>query len=470
MLNQMFYLRLSRKLLLLTITFVMLAELVIFVPSAALFRQNWLQERIEKVRLISYALTSVDVEMPKTAVTDQFVYETDVVRLSVMQRDKVIFVYGYIPAREAHFQLVDMTKTTRLPSLKAAFTSFFGRSDGYLRVQAQTHFQPEQLMELIIPRGKLKWAMWDYFERIFLLSLAIAFMTGGLIYFAMFWLIVRPICQLVQDLKTFRENPQMRHVRAKMNRRKDEIGELQQAFLDMRESVYAALRQRERLALLGISVAKINHDLRNIFSAAYMISDRLLAETETRVMKIGERLNRVIERGLKLTMELLEFSQPKKDSHYFRAVRISFLLGEVAGDVLGAFSWGGRLITFNNQVGVHVNVYADAENCYRIFHNLFRNAGQAMTLMNDENNPRELTVTAQKAGDMLKIKVSDTGAGIPDPIRANLFQMFNHTEQAGRTGLGLTICKELAEAMGGSLELDSTGLDGTCFVVTLPIV
>ena len=80
--------RLSSKLLLLTIGFVMLAEMVIFVPSAALFRQDWLSERAEQAGLLALALTGVPDYEASEVLTEQFMADTDVLHMAA-KRDRM---------------------------------------------------------------------------------------------------------------------------------------------------------------------------------------------------------------------------------------------------------------------------------------------------------------------------------------------------------------------------------------------
>jgi len=184
---------------------------------------------------------------------------------------------------------------------------------------------------------------------------------------------------------------------------------------------------------------------------------------------MGARLTRAIDRGVKLTGEVLNFSTNGGDVPELEPVRISLLLGEAAGDTLGNFGVGPRKISFVNNVPSETTVYADSDHTYRVFHNLFRNAAQAMAGMRDDNVLRELTVEFLPSGDDVSILVKDTGPGLPDKAKDNLFKAFASASGHGSTGLGLTISKDLARSQGGDLVLESTSDKGTVFNVTLPI-
>lgn len=466
MIDRLIARRLSGKLLMLTIGFVMLAELVIFIPSAATYRQDWLDERAQQAGLLALAITGVPDYEGSDILSKQFMDDTDVIMMASKRDGMTELVLG-LPPESDNWEVVDMRQTRRLPSFGAAFRSFFGDSDGYLRVIAHSPVEGQDALELIVPHAKLQQAMHDYFRRIAYISLLIAVITGLLIYLSILFMIIRPIEKLVTGLSDFRKNPEKRHANLPPGNRKDEIGQLQREFFDMKHSVRASFKQRERLATLGMAVAKINHDLRNVLTSAQLVSDRLATNTDERVAKMGERLTRAIDRGVKLTGEVLNFSQSKEAPPDFQDVRISLLLGEAAGDTLSSFGTGARKISFQNHVPSELQVRADPDHTYRIFHNLFRNAAQAMSGLRDDMATRILSAEAETIDGLVKITVHDTGGGLPPKAQLHLFKAFASSSGSGNTGLGLTISKELAEAQGGDLEMVSTGADGTVFSVTL---
>lgn len=457
--------RLSGKLLLMTIGFVMLAELVIFIPSATAFRQDWLNVRAQQAGLLAQALTGVPDYEASEILNEQFMQDTDVIMMSAKRDGMSEFMLGHPP--EGSIDTIDLREKRRLPLFRDAFQAFFGSSEGSLRVLAASPVQGQDALELIIPKGKLQWAMRDYAKRIAVLSLAIAIITGLLIYLAMLFMIIRPIEKLATGLSAFREDPETRLSNLPPSSRKDEIGQLQREFYDMKQGVRASFKQRERLATLGLEVAKVNHDLRNVLASASLVSERLEGDQEERVAKMGSRLSRTIDRGIKLTSEVLNFSLSGQDEADLDVVRISLLVGEAAGDTLGGFGSGPRRISFTNKIPSEMIVTADKDHTYRIFHNLFRNAAQAMAKIREDEAVRNLTVEAIPAGDHISILVKDTGPGLPDKAKDNLFKAFASASGHGSTGLGLTISQDLAREQGGDIVLESTSKDGTVFAVSL---
>ena len=458
--------RLSGKLLLMTIAVVMLAELVIFIPSATAFRQDWLNVRAQQAALLAQALTGVPDYEASEILTEQFMRDTDVIMMSAKRDGMSEFMLGQPPS-SGDIDVIDLREKRRLPLFRDAFRAFFGSAKGSLRVLAVSPVQGQDALELIIPKAKLQWAMRDYAKRIAVLSLAIAVITGLMIYLAMLFMIIRPIENLAGGLAAFREDPEIRRSNLPPSSRKDEIGQLQREFYDMKQGVRASFKQRERLATLGMAVAKINHDLRNVLASASLVSDRLASDQDERIAKMGSRLMRAIDRGIKLTSEVLNFSLSGQDEAELEVVRVSLLVGEAAGDTLGGFGSGARRISFTNKIPSEMIVTADKDHTYRIFHNLFRNAAQAMAKIREDDAVRHLTVEAIPSGDHITILVRDTGPGIPDKVKDKLFKAFAASSGHGSTGLGLTISQDLAREQGGDIVLESTSEAGTVFAVSL---
>ncbi len=95
--------------------------------------------------------------------------------------------------------------------------------------------------------------------------------------------------------------------------------------------------------------------------------------------------------------------------------------------------------------------------------NLMRNAVEAMGTM----ARRELTVSASRIGEMVEIRVTDSGPGLPESVRTRLFQPFVTTKPEGM-GVGLSVCRSIVEAHGGELHGDDAAGGGTVFRFTIP--
>jgi signal transduction histidine kinase len=459
MFERFFLRRLSAKLLLITVVFVMLAEILIFIPSAAMFRQTWLQDRAQSAGLLTLAIEGVPGYQGGQMLTKQFMSDTDVSMVAQKREGMSQLVLGFPPVDQKIYT-VDLRNTRRLPLFRETFRDFFAPDNGYIRILSEPTVQGVEALEVLVPRKALAAALQDYCQRVLLWSLAISLLTGMMVYAALARMIVRPIQTLAKDMSSFRSEPRKRAEGQVQSSRLDEIGQLQREFIDMQSGVRHAFKQQERLATVGMAMAKINHDLRNVLTSTQLISDRLAADKEPRIKTMGERLVRAVDRGVKLCEATLRFSQSVEERPDARTVQLSTLIGEAAGDVMAEI---GK-VTFKNKVGRDIKVVADPDHTYRIFQNLFRNAVEAMK----DSPEKTLSVDAEVTDDRVCVLVRDTGPGLPKKTQENLFKAFTSASRKGGTGLGLTIARELARAQGGNLQLDSTGEAGTVFVVGLP--
>ena len=119
-----------------------------------------------------------------------------------------------------------------------------------------------------------------------------------------------------------------------------------------------------------------------------------------------------------------------------------------------------------NQVPEGLVADADPDQLFRIISNLVRNA--ARRLQAQTAAPRRIVITGGRIGPCTVIGVEDTGPGLPQKARENLFAAFKGSARAEGTGLGLAIAHELVTLHGGTIELRSDRDQGAHFEIRIP--
>jgi len=447
---------LSSRLLVLTVFFVMVAEVLIFVPSTARFRETWLAEKLALGHLAILALDATPDKMVSEMLRKELLGHVGAYALSVRRGGARLVLSSEMPPPVAVSYHLDEEGTVEM--VVNAFETLLRRESRVIRVVSESPRNPAVSIELVMDEGPLTSAMVDFAWRIFWLSVVISLLTATLVYIALQWFMVRPMGRLTQNMIAFREDPENPDRTIRPTGRHDEIGVAQRELADMQERLRATLTQRAHLAALGTAVAKINHDLRGILASALLVSDRLATVDDPEVRRITPTLFGSIERAVRLCSRTLEFvgqTHPAPD-------RSRFLLRPLIDDVSNGIAIPeDRDGAIDNRVGESIDVDADREQMFRIFNNLIRNALEA--------GAKHVSVGARTNGRWLEIDVTDDGPGLPPRARAKLFQPFEGSTRAGGAGLGLAIARELVRGHGGDLTLVESGGGGTTFRVALPL-
>ena len=449
---------LSARLLILTVAFVMLSEVLIYAPSIGRFRLTFLEGRLAAGHLAILALEATDDKM----VTEDLEYELldHVNAYSVALRKsesslKLMLMVDTPGEVDAAF---DLREASFFGLIGDAFMSLWHTENRVLRIVGLSPKEPGTLVEVVLDEAPMRAAMWEYSQRILALSFGIAFFTAALVYLSLHWLMVRPMRRITGSMVAFRSAPEDATISLPHSDRGDEIGIAQRELTSMQEGLRSALQQKTRLAALGTAVTKINHDLRNILATAVLVSDRLTGSEDPEVRRVTPTLLRAIDRAVNLCAQTWTFPRegpPVLDLRHFALRDLVQDVGEELPEaVAGSSAWLNRL-----EAGTDVE--ADRDQLFRVLANLGHNAIQA--------GATEVAVTARQSGDRFVIDVQDNGPGLPPRAREKLFQPFEGSARVDGTGLGLAIARDLMRAHGGDIELDKSDADGTRFCLILPM-
>ena len=142
---------------------------------------------------------------------------------------------------------------------------------------------------------------------ILLLSLVISGITAMLVYFALHYLLVRPMWRITGDMVAFRADPENPRRIITRSGRRDEISIAEGELAAMQRELASMLHRKNRLAALGLAVSKINHDLRNLLASAQLFSDQLSTLEDPKVQRFAPKLMRTLERAITLSQSTLSY-------------------------------------------------------------------------------------------------------------------------------------------------------------------
>lgn len=450
---------LSARLLVLTLFFVMVAEVLVYLPSIAQFRLGYLEDRIASAELASLALDAT----PDQIVTrdfEQSLLDRAEARAVVVKREEMrtlILGNGTPPSVDASFDL----RGVSLPTLIRDAFGVMMNGGRTVRVVAEADGQPGVLIDVVLDEAFLRSAMIYFSGRILSVSLLISFITAGLVFLSLNTLMVRPMRRITESMIEFREKPEDATRTIIPTSRRDEIGMAQRELADMQSELRLALKQKERLAELGTAVSKINHDLRNILATAQLVSDRLADSGDPEVRRLSPTLVDSIDRAVELCSQTLQFGRAREAPPRRRL----FALREAVEDVRTSLGISGEdRPIWENEIVASLQISADREQILRALMNLCRNAFEAVTGQGDGR----ITITAGLKANCATVYVADNGPGLPEVARKHLFQPFKGSARAGGTGLGLAISRDLIRAHGGDLTLHKSDEYGTTFRIEFP--
>lgn len=507
---------LSGRVLVLTLGVVFVAEGLIMLPTLADFRTQWFKERIEAAQLAALVVTAAEggsdpafggaVDTSSGASLSPIAEnsanraiippalraelldnaEVKFIRLEHDDANQLVLAAPDVGMAEG---LVDLRQRDVWTALAEVCHAVFTPQPAFIRVRDTPRMERGQLIEIIVPGEALARDFWAFARRVLAASLGIIGVTGAIVYGALLVLFVRPMRRLAGAMVTFRQAPEAGDRVISPSGRGDEIGQAEVELAAMQTDVRRSLAERQRLAALGTAVAKINHDLRNVFTSAQLISDRLAASPDPKTRGQGERLVRSIGRGVRLTQDVLNYGRSQErppdpvDLDLIEVLRDAWVDAASVAEATPVIAHGGHPsspgtgqgrgegrgegVAIDLALDPGVCVRVDRDHVHRIFVNLLRNAVQAIAFQPARSAPGQITVTAAVAATAVDITIADNGPGLPKRAQDKVFQPFAASTRKEGSGLGLSIARELARANGGDLSLVNTGPAGAVFRVTL---
>ena len=244
-----------------------------------------------------------------------------------------------------------------------------------------------------------------------------------------------------------------------------EMAELGSAFNSMRLQLLELQQKQleaERLAALGRAAGSISHDLRHQLAAVVANAEFLYNVDELNFDR--EEIYSEVRRGASQMTELIdslvEISREKPN-----VVPVPADLGKVVRKAAESVHASPNFRDISIEVREHgpaTGVF-DPRKLERVFFNLLLNACEA-----NPNGDARVMVDVGAFVEHLECRIADNGSGVPESIRASLFEPFVSDGKANGTGLGLAIAKKIVEDHGGEILLEKTSAAGSVFLVRLP--
>jgi signal transduction histidine kinase len=233
------------------------------------------------------------------------------------------------------------------------------------------------------------------------------------------------------------------------------------------EQAQAEARRSERLAALGQLSAGLAHEIRNplgvIKGSAEMLTQKLQASDELS-RELAGYISTEVNRLSALVTEFLDFARPLHAQ--LQPGNVTAVLDRALEIV--AFRWKGKPVRVERHYEDGLpQVPLDESLCEQAFLNLVQNAYEAM-----EEHGGTLRVEARMAtvngreGEQLVL--ADTGTGIPDALREEIFNPFVTTKKTG-VGLGLSIVSKIVDGHGGSIRVENSAQGGAVFTLFFPL-
>jgi signal transduction histidine kinase len=236
------------------------------------------------------------------------------------------------------------------------------------------------------------------------------------------------------------------------------------------EQAQAEARRSERLAALGQLSAGLAHEIRNplgvIKGSAEMLTQKLQASDEL-ARELAGYISTEVNRLSALVTEFLDFARPLHAQP--QPADLTALLDRVLQIVAGRFAGKpGPVVRVERSYASGLPlVPLDESLCEQAFLNLVQNAYEAM-----EESGGTLRVDVQLATkdgpDGVELRLADTGPGVPEELREEIFNPFVTTKKTG-VGLGLSIVSKIVDGHGGSIHVENSPDGGAVFTLFFPL-
>jgi signal transduction histidine kinase len=264
----------------------------------------------------------------------------------------------------------------------------------------------------------------------------------------------------------------------KQIKKENEIGNALKSTKEENEKITELLKEKERLiyglmkanktAATGALSASIAHELNQPLGASSLNIQFLKMKLEKGVLNpaLGKEILDSLEHDNKRAATIVKSLRSIFTEGESNAQEVQ--LGDLIAKVLDIVK--PELKSKNIQIQLRVDdglmIKVNPAEIEQVILNLVNNAAQA--LANAGTLQRRITIEAIKAGQLVRLTVSDNGSGVPVEFKSQLFELLSTTKQTGM-GLGLWLCKHIVTRYSGSIHFEDADGGGAKFVIELPL-
>jgi signal transduction histidine kinase len=459
---------LASRLLFLTIGFALLAQILIFVPRIATVHDNWLRGRLAAANTAALVFAAAPDNMLPKELAGKILDSVGATTIALKTRDthRLLAVAEMPPVVNDSYDLRD---PSMVEGVAGAFRALFAQKGDVLKVIGAAPMD-DAFLEMTLDETPLTEAMWRFTRNFLSIVMTISAVVVLVIWASIWLMVLRPVRRLTSNILAFGERPQDADRIIAPSGSRDEIGHAEQALAAMQTALSQELGQKKRLAELGLAVAKINHDLRNMLTAAQLISDRLATIPDPLAVRLAPRLVATLDRAIAFCQETLTYGAAVEKAPHRRRIGLRDVIQQA---IEASGEWEADGVSFDIDVPESFEIYADPEHFLRVIENLNRNAIQALAQFGPSSGrPSAIRYAATRANGAALIEVCDTGPGFPPHLARSIFEPFHLSSREGGSGLGLAIAADLTDRNGGSIALAPRQPDdfycGARFQITLP--
>jgi signal transduction histidine kinase len=459
---------LAARVLAVTIGFVLLAMSLFYVTRLTAHREMLLHGKIGAVQTTVDAFGMAGPTLPPQELSQKILNSVDVKWMAIETpagRREFVTAGGPLESVES----IKTDDTSYFESMAATFHALFAAPGTVVKLSAPAQAN-EPAIEFAFDESTLVQSLRRVSYNFLTISLTIAAVVTCVLWSALWRMVLQPVRRLTSNIIAFGESPQDASRVIEPTGRGNEIGRAETALAVMQGSLAHELAQGKRLAELGMAVARINHDLRNILSAAQLISDRLATIPDPLAQRLAPRLVATLDRAIQFCQSTLTYGASRE----LPPSRRRFDLSELVSQVVEAGTAEHEVaIDYNIDIPPRFCVYADPDHMLRVLENLSRNAAQALMAKGaTDGRPKAIRFAAIRTDGLALVEISDTGPGFPPDQHDRIFEPFHKSTSDVGAGLGLAIAADLVTRNGGAIALAPAKADdfycGARFLIKLP--